>query len=116
MKISIQLIQQLLVSVDRRNNVLQYIDLKKSLPVVYNIYIYILYIRVYIIIYVLENQNAFITSWNSHNDIHSVWIMGGSYFMVQCDNTELNSIMLNWNKHCYTWSSGGIFQVSIVVS
>ena len=35
-----------------------------------------------------------------------------TYLMEPCDRTELNDLMINWNKHCFAWTSGQTFTVS----
>lgn len=52
-------------------------------------------------------------AWFSPVDRLNVHMTGSTtYSFPTADNTELNEILTNWNKHCYAWTSGGTYTVS----
>ena len=34
-----------------------------------------------------------------------------TYDFPACDHAELNTLLTNWNKHCFAWTSGGSYEV-----
>ena len=63
-----------------------------------------------------DTDNEMMAWFNPSDELHVHIAASTTYEFQACDNTELNNIMTNWNKHCFTWTSGAKFTVSCIQS
>lgn len=41
-----------------------------------------------------------------------IWIEGDVYYMSNETKAEMDARMLGWNRHCFTWQTGGQVRVN----
>lgn len=63
----------------------------------------------------LDTNNELIIGFWAGADILSLYMGGVSYHLPAKDDSLLDSLMIGWHRHCWSWESGGSFKVCYII-